>query len=94
MMIEHHHATKPVKPFVNAPQTWDYYRYVKSYRDCWIWHVQINAVRKAPVEVWYAVECPDETVYFAKNMKDAQIIAGRWSNGMDPKLPEESEVMI
>jgi hypothetical protein len=46
------------------------------------------------MEVWYAVECPDETVYFAKNMKEAQIIAGRWSNGMDPKLPEESEVMI
>ena len=93
MMIERHHATKPVKPFVNAPETWDYYRYVKSYRNCWIWHIQVGSGRVHPFYATYAVECPDETVYFAKNMKEAQIIAGRWSNGMDPRLPEEDEVL-
>lgn len=91
-MIERHHSTKPVLTFEHG-DGWDYYRFVKAYRNCWIWHVQINAVRKAPIEVWYVVECPDESIYFAKNMKDAQIIAGRWSNGMDPKLPEEGEVL-
>lgn len=93
-MIEPHHATRPLKIFVNAPESWDYYRFVKSYRDCWIWHIQTKAVRKSPMEVWYAVECPDETVYFAKSQKDAQIIAGRWSNGLDPKIPEEPEVIL
>lgn len=92
-MIERDHPTKPVRGFEHG-DSWDYYRFVKAYRECWIWHIMINAERKAPSEVWYVIQCPDWTYYFAKNMKDAQIIAGRWSNGMDPKLPEEPEVIL
>ena len=91
-MIERHHATKPVRIF-EYEDGWDYYRYVKSYRDCWIWHIVVNAGCLHPSGVTYAVQCPDGTHYFAKNMKEAQIIAGRWSNGMGPKIPEEAEVL-
>ena len=92
-MIERDHATKPVRAFEHG-DSWDYYRFVKAHRNCWIWHIMIDAVRKAPIEVWYVIQCPDWTYYFAKNMKDAQIIAGRWSNGLDPRIPEEPEVLI
>ena len=92
-MIERDHTTAPVRIFSHG-ESWDYYRFVKPYRSCWIWHVQMNAERKVPSELWYAVSCPDGTYYFAKNMKDAQIIAGRWSNGLYPRFPEEAEVIL
>lgn len=92
-MIERDHATKPVRIFTHD-DSWDYYRYVKSYRDCWIWHIEVKAGYLHPSGITYAVQCPDGTQYFAKNMKDAQIIAGRWSNGMYPKFPEEVEALI
>lgn len=88
-MIAPHHPVKPSKPFTTDWNTWYDYVFVSTYRSCWIWHVVSDRNRRPPEEFRYVVECPDETTYFARNLTEAKIIAGRWSNGDDPQIPEE-----
>lgn len=85
-MIERHHPTRPLKTFRigidKGLTSTARYRFTKSTRNCWIWHCEELSVS---VEHRYIVQCPDGFYYSAKNLTEAQTIAGRWANGADPK---------
>ena len=99
-MIEPHHPVKPLKVFsIKGKDEWGdsfrlvrTYRFVNTYRSCWLWHIVKSPGVLNPSERTYIVECPDERCYYAPTLTEAKMIAGRWSNGDDPELVREVTV--